>query len=120
MQRVKFEQASSLIGYKTPYSYDETGEILEFQTITDSEEIFSHLIRCQQCAVETYVDDTELILSMNHTHLNMIIKEMQSIAQFWEQLLYMTGGALTLLKKWFLLPWHGTVKMMNLKSKLER
>ena len=57
--------------------------------------------RCQHCAAETYVDDTELILSMDHAHLNMITKEMQSIAQFWEQLLYTTERALALEKCFF-------------------
>ena len=54
--------------------------------------------RCQHYAAETCADDTELILSMDHAHLNMITKEMQSIAQFWEQLLYTTERALALEK----------------------
>ena len=47
-------------------------------------------------AAETYVDDTELMLAVDHGDIHALAEEMQHIAQYWEQLLYTTGGALAL------------------------
>ena len=52
--------------------------------------------RSQTRTAETYVNDTELLLSMEQTPLKELGREMQGVAQFWEQLLYTTGGALAL------------------------
>ena len=52
--------------------------------------------RSQTRSAETYVNDTELLLSMEQTPLKELAREMQGVAQFWEQLLYTTGGALAL------------------------
>ena len=57
--------------------------------------------RSQTRSAETYVDDTELLLSMEQTPLEELAPEMQGVAQFWEQLLYTTGGALALEKCFF-------------------
>jgi ABC-type uncharacterized transport system fused permease/ATPase subunit len=43
---------------------------------------------------EAYVDDTELWQSLAEADLGMLAKEMEDIAQYWEQLLYTTGGNL--------------------------
>ena len=47
---------------------------------------------------EAYVDDTEFWLTIPDTDIVQLAKEMQDIAQHWEQLLYTTGGALALEK----------------------
>ena len=58
--------------------------------------------RSQTRSAETYVDDdTELVLSMEQTPLEELAKEMHGWQQFWEQLLYTTGGALALEKCFF-------------------
>lgn len=49
-------------------------------------------------AAETYIDDTELILDLDIREIHTLAQEMQAIAQYWEQLLYTTGGALALEK----------------------
>ena len=57
--------------------------------------------RSQTRSAETYVDDTELLLSMEQTPLEELAREMQGLAQFCEQLLYTTGGTLVLEKCFF-------------------
>ena len=47
---------------------------------------------------EAFVDDTELWLTMPDRDITQLAQEMQKIAQHWEQLLYITGGALALEK----------------------
>ena len=47
---------------------------------------------------KAYVDDTEFWLTIPDTDIVQLAKEMQDIAQHWEQLLYTTGGALALEK----------------------
>ena len=47
-------------------------------------------------AAETYVDDTELMLAVYQGDIHALAEEMQHIAEYWEQLLYTTGGALAL------------------------
>ena len=47
-------------------------------------------------AAETYVDDTELMLAVYQGDIHALAEEMQRIAEYWEQLLYTTGGALAL------------------------
>jgi Reverse transcriptase (RNA-dependent DNA polymerase) len=50
---------------------------------------------------DAYVDDTELFVTLKNADLLTLAKEMQTTAQFWEQLLYTTGGALALEKCFF-------------------
>jgi hypothetical protein len=57
-----------------------------------------------------HVDDTKLFVTLQNADLETLALEMQSTAQFWEQLLFTTGGALA-LEKCFLWPWIGFLKM---------
>ena len=50
---------------------------------------------------DAYVDDTELFVTLQNADLATLAVEMQSTAQFWEQLLFTTGGALALEKCFF-------------------
>ena len=47
------------------------------------------------------MDDTELWLTMHDKDITHLDTEMQDIAQYWEQLLYTTGGALAIGKCFF-------------------
>ena len=47
---------------------------------------------------ETYVDYTESMLALENGIIHDLAEEIQSIAQYWEQLLYTTSGALALEK----------------------
>jgi len=57
--------------------------------------------KTQTHTTESYIGGTELILSMENTRLTNIVAEIQEIAQFWEQLLFTTGGAVALEKCFF-------------------
>ena len=50
------------------------------------------------CIGEAYVHSTELWLTVPDRDITQLAQEMQKIAQHWEQLLYITGGALALEK----------------------
>jgi hypothetical protein len=50
------------------------------------------------CIGKAYVDDTELWLTIPDRNITKLAQEMQTMAQYWEQLLYTTGGALALEK----------------------
>ena len=52
--------------------------------------------------VETYVDDTELMLVVVQRDISKLAAEMQIIAQQWEQLLNTTGAALVLEKCFYM------------------
>ncbi len=47
------------------------------------------------------MDDTELLLALIDADLEAMASKMEEIAQYWEQLLYTTGGALALEKCFF-------------------
>ena len=49
-----------------------------------------------QRIAEAYVDDTDLWSGRENAFIQEIAAEMEETAQFWEQLLYTTGGALAL------------------------
>ncbi len=48
-----------------------------------------------------YVDDTDLWLALELANLREMAAEMEQVAQYWEQLLFTTGGALALEKCFF-------------------
>ena len=50
---------------------------------------------------EAYVDDTDLWTALERSTLEEMALEMEEVAQFWEQLLFTTGGALALEKCFF-------------------
>ena len=63
------------------------------------------------------MDDTELFLALDHGVLTELISEMQENAQYWEKLLYTTGGALALEKCFFVaMDWEIANDEMVLKQ----
>ena len=66
------------------------------QFLSDPEGLLSRIHPAHACwlsrAAETYVEDAELILALETGTVSELSSEMQQIAQFWEQLLYTTGG----------------------------
>ena len=78
--------------------------------------IFGHRLIHRAEDKETYVDDTEL----DQGDIHALAEEMQHIAQYWEQLLYTTGGALALEKCFFVaMDWKVVHDQYHLKTNKE-
>jgi hypothetical protein len=50
---------------------------------------------------EAYVDDTKLWRSLSEAELTAMAKDIEDIAQYWEQLLYTTGGPIGIGRMFF-------------------
>ena len=70
---------------------------------------------------ETYMNDTELILALDRGMIQDLGVEMQAVAQYWEHLLYTTGGAALALEKFFFvaIDWNFNQDEYSLKTQKE-
>jgi hypothetical protein len=67
---------------------------------------------------EAYVDDTDLWLALIQATIEEMTVEMELVAQFWEQLLFTTGGGPLPWTSASLWPSTGCVRMMNIDLEL--